>query len=411
MRLIAAATVAVTFAFGLVAFPWSAASAAGPPQLDARSWLLIDARTGETLARESPDRRLPMASTTKMMTAYVAMQRLRFDKVVPAVRYEASPGESLMGIQAGQELSVRDLLYGLMLLSGNDAAVTLAVAVAGTVPRFVALMNRTARRLGLGDTSYENPIGLDGARQYSSAADLVALSRVLMSDPRFRVIAGARTATLRSYSPPIEIETGNEFVRDIPWAKGIKTGYTRLAGYVLASDGRRNATELIAAVMGAPSEGVRDAETVELMDYGFSLYRKRVPVRPGKPLAQVPVRFEGEDLPVSSRVQVRIGVREGDSLEVALDLPDEVEGPLARGDRTGSATVRVNGELIRTVPLFADRDVVAPGLLDRTVGLLWSCLICLGIALVVILGLALLYRRRQERKLRSRLIRAGKRQR
>jgi D-alanyl-D-alanine carboxypeptidase (penicillin-binding protein 5/6) len=163
--------------------------------------------------------------------------------------------------------------------------------------------------------------------------------------------------------------------------------------------------------MGAPSEGVRDAETVELMDYGFSLYRKRVPVRPGKPLAQVPVRFEGEDLPVSSRVQVRIGVREGDSLEVALDLPDEVEGPLARGDRTGSATVRVNGELIRTVPLFADRDVVAPGLLDRTVGLLWSCLICLGIALVVILGLALLYRRRQERKLRSRLIRAGKRQR
>jgi D-alanyl-D-alanine carboxypeptidase (penicillin-binding protein 5/6) len=411
LRLLASAIATAAIVAGLTAGTWGEAGAAEPPRIEARSWLLIDARTGETLARQAPDRRLPMASTTKMMTAYLAMERLRMKQVVSAVEYQAIPGESLMGLEAGQKISVRDLLYGLIMLSGNDAAVTLAEAVSGTVPRFVRLMNRTARRLGLRNTSYENPIGLDGPDQYSSASDLVSLGSVLMEDPRFRRIAGARTATLRSYTPPIEIETGNEFVRDYPWAKGIKTGYTSLAGYVLASDGRRNATELIATVMGTSSETARDAETAELMDYGFSLYEKRVPVRPGRPAARIPVRFEDQDLAAVSKVPVRIGVREGEQLTVALDLPGEVEGPIARGERIGSATVRLDGELIRTVPLFAGRDVAEPGLLDRALGLLSSSLVYLAIALLVILALALLYRRRQEREMRNRLSRAGKKRR
>jgi serine-type D-Ala-D-Ala carboxypeptidase (penicillin-binding protein 5/6) len=410
LRLLAVAIATAALAAGS-AVPWAAAGADTPPRIQASAWLLVDARTGEALARQAPDRRLPMASTTKMMTAYLALRRLRMDDIVPAAGYRAIPGESLMGTRAGQEVSVRDLLYGLILLSGNDAAVTLAVAVSGTVPRFVRLMNRTARRLGLDDTSYENPIGLDGADQFSSAADLVALSRILMKDPRFRAVAGARTATLRSYSPPIEIETGNEFVRDVPWAKGIKTGYTSLSGYVLASDGRRKATELIAVVMGTSSEAARDAETVELMDYGFSLYEKRVPIRSGKRIARVPVRFEDQGLAVSSPVSVRIGVKEGENLTVTFDLPDEVEGPIARGDRIGNATVRLDGELIRSAPLFADRDVTEPGRLDRALALFSPNPVYTGIALLVILALAALYRRHQERAMRNRLIRTGRRQR
>lgn len=411
MRLLAAAIAAAALAAGLVAVPGPADSVAASPRIEARSWLLIDARTGETLAQRAPNRRLPMASTTKMMTAFLAMKKLRMNEVVTAAAYQAIPGESLMGLQARQEVPVRDLLYGLILLSGNDAAVTLATAVSGTVPRFVRLMNRTARRLGLDDTSYANPIGLDGPDQYSSAADLVALGRVLMENPRFRAIAGARTSTLRSYSPPVVIETSNEFVRDNQWAKGIKTGYTSRAGYVLASDARRNATELIAAVMGTASEAARDAETVELMDYGFSLFDKRVPVRPGRPLAGVPVRFEDQDLPVASPLPVRIGVREGEALAVTFDLPDEVEGPIARGERIGSATVRIDGEVVRTVPLLASRSVAEPGLLDRAFGLLTSNPIYIALALSVIITLALLYRRRQEREMRTRLSRASKRRR
>jgi D-alanyl-D-alanine carboxypeptidase (penicillin-binding protein 5/6) len=408
LRPFAVAVVAASL-FAATVVPSGAVAA--PPDIAAKSWLLVDGRTGETLAAGAAGRRLPMASTTKMMTAYLAIERLPMNKVVNAAPYEAIPGESLMGLEAGQRISVRDLLFGLVLLSGNDAAVTLATAVSGTVPRFVKLMNRTARKLGLRNTSYENPIGLDGPGQFSSAADLVSLGRVLMEDQRFRRIAGSRSATLRSYRPPLTIETSNEFVRDNAWAKGIKTGYTSLAGYVLASDGRRKATELIGAVMGASSETARDAETVELMDYGFSLYSKRVPVRTGAPLARLPVRFEEETLPVRSRVAVRIGVREGESLRVSLDLPEEAEGPIARGSRIGSATVTLDGQKISTVPLFAGRSVAEPGFLDRVLGLLGSTVLYIAVALSVILALALLYRRRQERAMRTRLTRVGKRRR
>jgi D-alanyl-D-alanine carboxypeptidase (penicillin-binding protein 5/6) len=316
-----------------------------------------------------------------------------------------------MGLEAGQKVSVRDLLYGLIMLSGNDAAVTLAQAVSGTVPRFTGLMNRTARRLGLRNTSYENPVGLDGPDQYSSAGDLVRLGRVLMAMPRFRPIAAARTATLRSYNPPIEIETGNEFVRDNPWAIGIKTGHTLKAGYVLASDGRRRATELIASVMGAASETARDAETVELLDYGFSLYDKRVPIRTKRPVARVPVRFEDRDLPVISPRSIRIGVREGESLELSTDLPEEVEGPIRKGERIGSATVRLDGEVVGRAPLLSGRKVAEPGIFDRAVEAVTSNRVYILIGLSAILVLLLLYRRHKEREMRTRLARAGRRRR
>jgi D-alanyl-D-alanine carboxypeptidase (penicillin-binding protein 5/6) len=163
--------------------------------------------------------------------------------------------------------------------------------------------------------------------------------------------------------------------------------------------------------MGTASEAARDAETVELMDYGFSLYQKRVPVRSGKPAALIPVRFEDQDLPAVSRVPVRIGVREGEDLTVTLDLPDEVEGPIARGERIGTATVRVDGELIRSVPLFAARRVAEPGIFERTIGAITSNLAYIALLLSVILGMALLYRRRKERELKNRLSRAGRRRR
>jgi D-alanyl-D-alanine carboxypeptidase (penicillin-binding protein 5/6) len=339
------------------------------------------------------------------------MERLPMNKVVTAVDYQSIPGESLMGLEPGQEISVRDLMYGLILLSGNDAAATLAVAVSGSESRFVRLMNRTARRLGLDDTSYENPIGLDNPRQFSSARDLVELGSVLMAMPRFRPIAGARSATLRSYRPPIEIETSNEFVRDNPWAKGIKTGRTNLAGYVLASDGRREATELIAAVMGTSSEAARDAETVELMDFGFSLYDKRVPIRTGRPVTRVPVRYEDQDLPLVSPRAVRVGVREGEDLTVSLDVPAEVEGPIERGQLIGRATVVLEGETLATVPLRAGRPVAEPGLLVRGIEAFTSNLVYIAGGVLVLLAVALLFRRRQEREMRRRMSRVGRRRR
>ncbi|MGA7396734.1 MAG: D-alanyl-D-alanine carboxypeptidase family protein [Solirubrobacterales bacterium] len=387
------------------------AAAASPPKLDAKAWALIDARTGEVLTEKAPDRHLPMASTTKMMTAYLAMKNLNLAKKYPAANYQADPAESLMGLETGQMVSGRDLLYGLILLSGNDAAVTLAEAVSGTEKKFVALMNRTAGRLGLEDTHYENPVGLDGKQHYSSARDLASLGQNLMALPRFRPIASARTATLTSYTPPIEIQTHNDFVLGNAWAKGIKTGHTMKAGYVLASDGRRRATELIGAVIGTPTELARDAETVKLLDYGFSLYNKQVPIRQTKPVVRIPVKYQGEDLAVVSPTSVRIGTRKGEKLQITKDLPDEVEGPVRKNELIGSATVTVDGEKVSTVKLLAARSIAEASLAEKLKGQAIFMIISLLIVLFAILGLVALIRHRREARMRGRLRRVTRRRR
>jgi len=373
------------------------------PKLDARAWILIDARTGEPLAGHAVNKHLGMASTTKMMTAYIAARSLPFDKTVKAVDYHPDPSESLMGLEPGQEVSVRDLLYGLMMLSGNDAAVTLAKATSGSEAAFVKEMNRTAEELGLDDTHYDNPVGLDGPSHYTSAADLATLGRDLMKMPRLRKIVGSRVAKLTSYDPPLTIETSDSFLRDNLWARGIKTGHTVKTGYTLASDGRKKATELIGAVIGTPTEADRNGETVRLLDWGFSQYDKRVPVKVDKPVAMVPVKYEDEDLPVRSKVRVRIGVRKGETLTVDTDLPGEVEGPVLAGAKIGTATVLLDGEPFRRVSLYAGRTVEAPGLVDKLLGNPLLIVALLLLALFAILGVLLLLRKRRERDARKRL--------
>ena len=313
--------------------PGFAATPEREPRLNAKAWVVVDARTGEPLAGHAENRHLPMASTTKMMTAYLAIKRLPLGKKVKAGDYQGDPAESLMGLEAGQMVSVRDLLYGLMMLSGNDAAVTLAEAVSGSEAQFVRLMNRTASRLGLDDTHYNNPVGLDGPSHYTSAADLASLGRDVMEIPRLRKIAGSRMAKLTSYNPPLVIETTDSFLRDNAWARGIKTGHTLKAGYALASDGRKNATELIGALIGAPTEAARNAETIRLLNYGFSLYDKEVPIKVDSPVTKVPVKYEDSDLPLVSKRRVRLGVRQEETLDVTYDVPGEVEGP--GGEREG----------------------------------------------------------------------------
>ncbi len=387
----------------------SAATAAGKaPSLNARSWILIDAGTGKVLDRKSPDGRLPMASTTKMMTAYLALKRLPLGKTLRATDYRAAPGESLMGLESGQRVSVRDLLYGLILLSGNDAAVTLAEAVSGTERRFVRLMNRTARRLGLKDTSYENPVGLDGPNHFSSARDLASLGQVLMKMPKFRPIASSRTAKLRSYRPPVEIETLNLFVLNNSWARGIKTGHTDKARYVLVSDGRRKSADLIAAVVGAPSELLRDSESVRLLNYGFSLYSEKVPIRAGKRVTEVGVKFEDAGLKLVSPRSVRTGIRQDEKLSVRTVVPDEVEGPLKRGEPVGVATVTVDGQAVGKVRLLAGRPVAEPDLLDRVQENFVYILLALGIILFAILGAVAVLRRWRRTNIRRRLRRVSR---
>jgi len=370
-----------------------AASVAEGPAVDARAWALIDARSGDVLVSHAGARHLPIASTTKLMTAYVALRELPLDRIVRAAPYEAEYGESLLELRPGQRISVRDLLYGLILRSGNDAAYDLALAAASTEQRFVAEMNRYAAAIGLADTHYANPVGLDQRGNYSSAGDLATLARRLLRNRAFARIADSRSARLRSLRPARTIETLNDLLYRAPWTTGVKTGHTFGAAYVLVGSGQRSGTDLISVVIGAPTETERDLASLRLLEYGFSLYRERTPIVRGKQLALASIRYSGGELPLRAARTVSVGLRPDQRLSVTTRAPSEVEGPIKRGASLGRATVYVDGKRAATVPLRAARAVEEASLFERGASFLGDDKIPVGIALCVILLGAVLLRR------------------
>jgi serine-type D-Ala-D-Ala carboxypeptidase (penicillin-binding protein 5/6) len=358
------------------------------PQIQARAWGVIDGRTGDILVSHAGDRELPIASTTKLMTAYVAMRDLRLDQLVRAQPYEAEYGESLMGLRAGERISVRDLLYGLILRSGNDAAHTLAIAAAGSEERFVAQMNRYAAALGLSHTHYANPIGLDEKDNYSSAFDLLTLTQRLLRDPAFATIADARSAVLRSVHPRRRIKSINELLEMAPWVTGVKTGHTFGALYVLIGSGQRRGVSLISAVVGTWTDEERFDDSLELLEWGFSQYRRKLPIRRGQDLADPEIRYSGGQLPLRAERAVAVGIRRGQQLDLRVRAPHEVEGPVRRGAKLGRATVFVDGRLAGQVWLRAGRAVSEASAFDRARTFVADNLVLLALAACVILMVA-----------------------
>lgn len=331
-----------------------------PPPLSARAWYLVDARDGTPLAGQDAGTAAAIASTTKLMTAYVALQELPLGEGVVAAPYDPLPAESLLGLEAGERISARDLLYGLLLPSGNDAAVTLAEGVAGSVPAFVGEMNTAASRLGLRGTSYANPIGLDEAGNYSTPRDLATLTMRLRRQRVFRRIVDTPQTTLQTGAHPRTIVNHNDLVLKVPWINGVKTGYTLEAGYVLIGSGTRKGVTLLSVVLGAPSIAARDEDTLSLLRYGFSLYLRRTPVESGETLAAPAVSGRDETLPLVAARSVRVSARRGQSIRVAVEAPDEVEGPIPRGRRLGTGVVSLDGEVVEHVPLLSKRPALAP---------------------------------------------------
>jgi serine-type D-Ala-D-Ala carboxypeptidase (penicillin-binding protein 5/6) len=387
---------------------WPASSAAAgepssPPRIPARAWVLVDADDGTRLAADDASESLPMASTTKLMTAYLARRDLPLGKVLVAPPYHAIPGESLMGLRAGERVSVRDLLYGLLLPSGNDAAAALAVGDAGSVPAFVDEMNEAARTLGLRDTSYANPIGLDAVGEYSSPRDLAALTLRLRRDPVFRRIVDTPRKALAGAHPPTVVNR-NALLSRAAWVNGVKTGYTADAGNVLVGSGTRKGVTLVSVVMGAPTEAARDDDTLSLLRYGFSLYRSETPVRRGARLRVARVPNGEHNLSLVAARPVTATVRRGQSVDVRVHAPRSVAAPIQGGDRLGSAIVAVGGSPAGRTPLLAGRavSVAATPLIARVDDALpgpraatWALISVAGAAIVIGIALAAARGRRE----------------
>jgi D-alanyl-D-alanine carboxypeptidase (penicillin-binding protein 5/6) len=298
-------------------------------------------------------------------------------------------------------MRVDDLLTALLLESANDAAADLAVGVAGSVGAFVAEMNAEARRMGLRDTHYANPVGLDAPGHHTSAADLATLTRVLLGDPTFAGIVDRPRARLKTGERPRVVVNRNDLVGRVPWIDGVKTGTTIDAGHVLVASGRRRHRRLISVVLGSPSEAARDAGTLSLLRWGFGRYEPRIPVRAGADVATVGV--EGQDRPLALRAErgAVIVARKGQRVELDIVDPGRVEGPIAAGQPVGVARILVDGHARDTVPLVAAREVPGPGLLDGWRLPATVVVVALGAAALVALRrrrLAVLRRRRNRNR-------------
>ena len=328
--------------------------------------MLVDASDGDVLTARSPHDELPMASTTKLMTALLARQDLDLDEVVTAAPYDAGPVESLMGLRDGEEVSVHDLFYGLLLESGNDAAQTLAVASAGSEAAFVRDMNREAAKLGLDETSYENPIGFDAPGQYTSVTDLVDLAIEVRSDEFLRGVVDTPEITLTEGEKTRRAVNRNNLVREYPFVNGVKTGFTEGAGYVLVGSGTEGGVTVVSALIGAPSEAARDAGTLDLLRYGLSLYSEERAVSKGERLDEVAITDRDVAVPVAASRGVLLTVRKDEEIEVSVEgVPGEVEGPVKKGEKFGEAVVTVDGAEEARVPLLATRSADAASLIER----------------------------------------------
>jgi D-alanyl-D-alanine carboxypeptidase (penicillin-binding protein 5/6) len=364
------------------------AAAAAQPQPDvssAAAAIVVDGRNGEVMFAKRPDERRAIASTTKLMTALLALERARPHQVFTAPRYDAMPAESRINLQAGERMTVQDLLEALLLESANDAAAAIAENLSGSREAFVAEMNVRAQELGLENTSYANPIGLDDPANYSTARDLATLTRLLLDRPRFARVVDMPVAELESGAMARVVDNRNTLIASTPWVTGVKTGYTMNAGNVLVGSAKgRGGAEVISVVLGEPSEEARDADTLELLSWGLGQFRRVRVLDRKRALARANIRYyEDEQARLVPRRGALVTIRRGERIRRQVRSREELEGPLPAGSRAGVVTVFVDGERVRRVALVTAAEVPEAG----TLRVLTSVL---GVPLTLLLGLAIL---------------------
>jgi D-alanyl-D-alanine carboxypeptidase (penicillin-binding protein 5/6) len=402
-RLVAAAVVAAAL---LLVLAHPKAAPAAPPALRAPAAILVEPATGDVVYQRNATRARAIASTTKLMTVLLTLENAKLSQTMAAVPYHPLPAESVIGLRAGERLTVADLLRGVLLASANDAAATLATRIGGSQRAFVAMMNSRARELRLSHTHYANPIGLDAPGNYSSAEDLVKLTLLLRRNTFFRQVTDLRRATLKTGAHPRTIVNRNTLVRSVPEVNGVKTGHTIDAGYVLVGSATKNGITVISAVLGDPSEAARDADSLALIRYGLARYHRAVPVRRDHAYATVKLAHRDQRAQlVATRTVVRTA-RRGERLPVRmLGLPAELDGPLPAGSRVGTIVVRQRGRTVAQVPLVTRRAIAAASVLQRGDDVLGRTLTVVILSVVALASLQLVLLRR--RAIRRRRRKAG----
>jgi D-alanyl-D-alanine carboxypeptidase (penicillin-binding protein 5/6) len=342
-----------------------------PPQIAADSYLLMDFNSGRILVENNPDHRVEPASITKLMTSYVVFKELAegnilLDDFVIVSEKAWRTGGSRMFIEPSMQVSVEDLLRGMIIQSGNDASVALAEHVAGSEDAFAGLMNHYAEILGMSGTSFRNSTGLPDPEHYTTAQDIVVLSAAIIREfPDYYAWYSEKEFTFNN----IRQHNRNTLLWRDPAIDGLKTGHTESAGYCLAAAAKRDGMRLISAVMKSSSESARASESQSLLNYGFRFFETIQLYQAGQELAQATVwkgLTDEVSLGIADALYVTIPRGRYEDLDAQVEMQPQLSAPLATGLVVGKINVRLGDEMVASRNLVTLSNVEEAGFFGRT---------------------------------------------
>ena len=364
--------------FLLISLLLPAAAHALPPQmpaapvLAARSYLLYDYTSNQVLVSHNADEHIEPASLTKLMTAYLVFDALKHGTLspqqnltVPAAALRTTSGESRMLLRAGQSVSVDDLLRGLIVQSGNDAAVTLAVNIAGSVAGFVDLMNKEAKRLGMNNTHFTNPVGMPGAQHYSSAYDLALLAVAIVQDyPQHYPLFALRDYTFNDVTQ----SNRNRLLWIDPHADGMKTGHTETAGYCLIGSTKRDNRRLISVLLGADSDSLRAIESQKLLNFGYQYFDAVRLYQKDQPVTRLRIwKGTASHVETGFRQDLILTIPKGKfaQLKASVETHQPIFAPISGGQQLGVLKLTLDGKPYAEFPLLALNGVSLANIFSR----------------------------------------------
>ncbi len=338
---------AFTILFMLTLFTPALALAADPPENSAAAAVLMEVETGRVLYEKNPHKKMPMASTTKIMTAILALENSHLSDVVTVSPSASGIEGSSLYLAAGEQLTMEQLLYGLMLRSGNDAATAIAEHLADSVDEFAEMMNRKAREIGAMNTNFMNPHGLHHEQHYTTAYDLALISAYAMKNTTFREIVSTKYHKIPWEGQPWDrvLMNKNALLWNYEGANGIKTGYTRASGRCLASAALRNDMQLVAVVLNC--QPWFDDSTA-ILNYGFVNYEMKKLFEKGEVVGEIPVKngFEKEvELVVEDDIYLPLAEGDMENLSISIRHPETLKAPIMAGTRVGSLDIVLGDQI------------------------------------------------------------------
>lgn len=333
------------------------------PKVEAKGAILMDHKTGRVLWEKNATEPLAMASTTKIMTAIVALENADVNDIVKVSQRAALSPKVKMNLSKGEEIKLEYLLYALMLQSFNDSAVAIAEHVSGSVEEFCKLMTNKAKEIGAYNTSFETPSGLDGENHYSTAYDMALIARYALENEEFVNIITTKDINVSSNKREYSLNNKNKLLNEVQGAKGVKTGFTGQAGHCFVGAVERDGMQLISVVLGSgwgdKGKSQKWVDTKEIMSYGFKEFNYKEIVIPNDIAENIKVnRSKTSDLDVfyNEGLVLPLSNNEFNNVEIIIEAPTEVMAPVSKGDKIGVAKIYIDSKLEKEIDLIVNED-------------------------------------------------------